>query len=308
VKIERKGERMMKASSNLGMTLFLAGFLVGGTVAFAQTPSQQPPAQQPPAQQPSQAPSQGQGGQTGNSSSAPLTLEGTPPPVSAEEDAAFKAFNDAPNDDPTKKDQSASDFLQKFPQSRYRADVYSWQVKYYFSVGKIDEMEAAADKELALAPNDAQTLAIVGSALPRKMNASTPNPDQRLEKAEQAAQKALDLLPTFPKPANMTDEMFTKAKDQTAAMAYSGLGLVAFRRGKFADAIPPLQKAVQMDPQPDPVNYYLLGICNEKTSHFDDAVASFTKCSELPGSLQATCKMKIDEAKKLGATQLSAPK
>jgi tetratricopeptide (TPR) repeat protein len=302
---EPKGERMMKVSSSVGATLFLAGFLLGGTVVLAQTPSQQPPAQQP-SQAPAQAPSQG--GQSGGQQSAPLSLEGTPPPVSAEEDAAFKAFNDAPNDDPAKKDQAGDAFLQKYPQSRYRADVYSWQVKYYFSVGKIDEMEAAADKELAIAPNDAQTLAIVGSALPRKMNASTPNPEQRLQKAEQASQKALDLLPTFPKPANMSDEMFAKAKDQTAAMAYSGLGLVAFRRGKFADAIAPLQKAVQLDPQPDPVNYYLLGICNEKASHFDDAVVAFTKCSELPGSLEATCKGKIDEAKKLGATQLSAPK
>jgi tetratricopeptide (TPR) repeat protein len=295
----------MKASTSVGMTLFLAGFLAGGTVVLAQAPSLQPPAQQP-SQPPAQAPSQG--GQSGGQQSAPLSLEGTPPPVSAEEDAGFKAFNDAPNDDPAKKDQTANDFLQKFPQSRYRADVYSWQVKYYFSVGKIDEMEVAADKELALAPNDAQTLAIVASALPRKMNANTPDPEKRLDKAQQAGQKALDLLPTFPKPANMSDEMFAKAKDQTAAMAYSGLGLVAFRRGKFADAIAPLQKAIQLDPQPDAVNYYLLGICNEKSSHFDDAVTAFTKCSELPGSLQATCKSKIDEAKKLGATQLSAPK
>ena len=38
-------------------------------------------------------------------------------------------------------------------------------MKYYFSKGQIDKMEAAADKELELNPNDAQTLAIVGSAL-----------------------------------------------------------------------------------------------------------------------------------------------
>jgi Flp pilus assembly protein TadD len=91
-------------------------------------------------------------------------------------------------------------------------------------------------------------------------------------------------------------------------MAYSGLGLVAFRRGKFADAIPHFEKSVQLDPQPDPVNFYLLGICNEKTSHFDEAVTDFSKCSDIPGGLQATCKQNIDEAKKLGATQLSAPK
>jgi hypothetical protein len=63
-----------------------------------------------------------------------------------------------------------------------------------------------------------------------------------------------------------------------------------------------------MDPQPDPVNLYLLGISNEKTSHFDDAVTDFTKCAAIPSGMQATCKQDIDEAKKLAATQLSAPK
>jgi tetratricopeptide (TPR) repeat protein len=290
----------MKASGNPWRMLLLAASLLGWSVAFAQAPStQQPPAQQTPAQ--------GQDNKS-NTQQQAAPLQATPPPVNAEEEAAFKAYNDIPLTDPIKRNQAALDFLQKYPQSRYVAQIYSWQVKYYFSVGKIDEMEEVGDKELAMAPNDAQTLAIIGSALPRKMNASTPEPAKRLAKAEQYSQKALELLPTFPKPDAMTDEVFTQAKNQTSAMAYSGLGLVAFRRGKFADAIPNLEKAVQLDPQPDPVNYYLLGICNEKTSHYDDAVVDFTKCSDMPGGLQATCKTNIDEAKKLGATQLSAPK
>jgi tetratricopeptide (TPR) repeat protein len=291
---ERKGESVMKDSRNrLRTTLVLAASLLACSAAFGQAPTTTPPTPAP--------------GQP-NKQAAPLTLEGAPPPVSAEEDAAFKTFRDASNDDPAKKDQASADFLQKYPQSRYRAEIYSWQVRYYFSKGQIDKMEASADKELEQAPNDAQTLAIVGSALPRAMNANTPEPQKRLAKAEQYSQKALDLLPTLPKPDNMTDEAFKKAKDMTSALAYSGLGAVAFRRGKFADAIPHFEKAVQLDPQPDPVNYYLLGLCNEKASHFDDAVTAFTKCSDIPSGLQAACKSGIDEAKKLGATQLSAPK
>jgi tetratricopeptide (TPR) repeat protein len=301
----RKGECIMAGRSNLWKTtLVVATSLLGCSMAFGQAPA--PQQQQQQQQQPSTQ-GQGQGQNNGNQQAAPLSLEGAPPPVSAEEEAAFKAFSDPANNDLTKKDQEAADFLQKYPQSRYRAEIYSWQVKYYFSVGQIDKMEDAGDKELALAPNDAQTMAIMGSALPRKMSPSTPDPEKRLAKAEQLSQKALELIPTFPKPASMDDETFTKAKNQTSAMAYSGLGLVAFRRGKYADAIPHLDKAVQLDPQPDPVNYYLLGICNEKTAHFDAAVADFTKCSSLPGGLQATCKTNIDEAKKLGATQMSAP-
>jgi tetratricopeptide (TPR) repeat protein len=291
----------MSDSRNLWkMTLVLAASLLGGSVAFGQAPTN------PPANPPAQG--QDQSNKPANPQAAPLSLDSTPAPVSAEEEATFKKFDMASNDDPAKKNDAAADFLQKYPQSHYRGSVYSWQVRYYFSKGQIDQMEAAADKELELLPNDAQTLAIVGSALPRAMNANTPDPQKRLAKAEQFSQKSLDLLPTMSKPEGMTDEAFLRAKNMTSALAYSGLGLVAFRRGKFADAIPHFEKSVQLDPQPDPVNFYLLGICNEKTSHFDEAATAFSKCSDIPGGLQATCKQNIDEAKKLGATQLSAPK
>ena len=291
----------MKASSKqIRMVLFLAAWLLGASGAFGQAPAAQP--QQKP------APAPAAGDKSAAPQAAPLTLESTPPPVNAEEEAAIKAFRDANNADSAKKDQMAADFLQKYPQSRYRPEIYSWQVKSYFGRGEIDKMEAVGDKQLELTPNDPQTLAIVGSTLPRAMNASTPEPQKRLDKAEQYCKKSLDLLPTLAKPENLTDEQFQLAKNQISSMAYSGLGVVAFRRGKYADAIPNFEQSLKLDPQPDPVNFYLLGIANEKTSHFDDAVTDFTKCAALPSGMQATCKQNIDEAKKLAATQLSAPK
>ena len=287
----------MKASSKqMKMALFLGGSLVWAAAAMGQAQTTQQPqqGQQTPPAKPPQA--------------APLTLDAAPPPVSAEEEAAIKVFRDDKNENAEKKDQDASAFLQKYPQSRYRPEIYNWQVKYYFSKGEVVKMEATGDKELELSPNDAQTLAIVGSALPRAMGPNTPDPQKRLAKSEQYCQKALDLLPTLAKPADFSDEVFARAKDQTAALAYSGLGVVAYRRGKFADAIPNFEKSLKLDPDPDPVNYYLLGKANEKASHFDDAVTAFTKCAAIPSGIQATCKQGIDEAKKLGDTQLSAPK
>jgi tetratricopeptide (TPR) repeat protein len=293
----------MKASSKqTRMALFLAGSLLGAAGMFGQTPAT------PPQQKPAPAPAPATGDKSAAPQAAPLTLESTAPPVSAEEEAAVKAFRTEGNADSAKKDQMAEEFLQKYPLSRYRPEIYSWQVKSYFAKGQIDKMEAIADKQLELTPNDPQTLAIVGSTLPRAMNASTPEPQKRLDKAEQYCKKSLDLLPTLTKPENLTDEQFQQARSQIASMAYSGLGVVAFRRGKYAEAIPNFEQSVKMDPQPDPVNLYLLGISNEKTSHFDDAVTDFTKCAAIPSGMQATCKQDIDEAKKLAATQLSAPK
>ncbi len=278
--------------------IILGILLFGGKDAFAQAQG----AQQQTPMQGDKAPAP--------IKTAPLTLDAAPPPVSAEEDAAMKAFRDAPMTDVAKKNQMGEDFVQKYPQSRYRVEVYSWLVKGYQGTGDVNKMEVAGEKELALEPNDATTLAILGWMMPRALTGSMPvaERERRLEKAEQYSKKALELVPTLPKPAGLTDEQFTGAKDQTSALAYSGLGTVAFRRGKFNDAIPNLEQAVKLDPTPDPVNYYLLGISNEKASHFDDAIAAFTKCASFPGGLQPTCKSGIEEVKKLEKTELNVPR
>lgn len=286
----------MKHSVQLATLIFAGGILLAAPCISAQGSQQAPPTLNPEKKQDKPA------------EVTPLTLDNTPPPVNAEEDAAIRAFRAAPITDIAKKDQLGEEFLQKYPESRYRPEVYSLLVRGYLSLGQIDKMEAVGEKEIALKPEDAQTLAIMGSTLPRAMNASTPDPQKRLEKAEQYSKKALEVLPTLVKPEDLSDADFLKAKDQTSAMAYSGLGIVAFRRQKFAEAIPNFEQAVKLDPIPDPVNFYLLGISNEKTSHFEDAANAFTKCAAVPGGLQATCKSSADEAKKLATTQLSAPK
>jgi len=292
---------MRQGRNGIGSVPLVALALLTATGAFAQ--SQGPP----PQQQPTQGQDAGQP-KPGAPQATPLTLDSAPPPVSAEEDAAIKAFREVPVSEVEKKEQAGEDFVKKYPKSRYDAEVYGWLVKGYLNTGQVDKMEAAGDRELVLVPDDAQTLAIIGSTLPRAMNANTPDPEKRLAKAEQMCQKALELLTTLAKPDGMPDDMFQKAKDQTAAMAYSGLGTVDFRRGKFADAIPNFEKSVRMDPDPDPVNFYLLAFCNQKTSHFDDAVAAYQKCAAIPSGMQSTCTQGAEEAKKLASTQLSAPK
>jgi tetratricopeptide (TPR) repeat protein len=178
----------------------------------------------------------------------------------------------------------------------------------YVQSGQVQKMEEVADKELALNPNDVQVLAVVGQTLPRAMNSKTPDQEKVLAKAEQYDRKAIELTPTLPKPATVSDEAFSTVKNQTLGMAHGGLGLVYIRRGKFSEAIPELNQSVTIDPTPDPVNYYLLGMANVKTSHFDDSVAAYNKCAAIAGAMQETCKKGAEEAKKLSATQLSAPK
>ncbi len=282
--------------------LALAGLLIGaGGVAMAQgSQSGQGSQSQPPAQQ------------TDKSKTpeiTPLTLD-VPAPVNAEEDAAYKAFQAVNQNDAAKKIEAGEAFLVKYPETRYKSPLYGALTYAYLQAGNTQKMQEYGEKEIAIAPSDVSTLAILGQTLPRGLHGSTSTPEaqQVLAKSEQYSKQALEITPTLPKPENMTDEAFTSAKNQTLAMAHSGLGLVYVRRGKNAEAIPELEQAVKIDPNPDPVNYYLLGMANKITSHFDDAVAAFNKCATMTGPLQGTCKAQSEDAKKQSATQLSAPK
>src|SRR5215475_3626339 len=279
--------------------LALAGFafFFGGSTLVAQDTQERPTLNKDKQQQ--------QGSATPS-----LEMPSTAPALS-EEDTAMKALQAMPDASTANlqlKLQAAEGMLQKYPQSRYRSTLYAFLTVGYIQVGQADKAIEFGDKEIELNPNDAQTMAIVSQTIPRSFNPSAPDAAKRLDKAEQYGKKAVEILPTLPKPEGMSDEVFTSAKNQTLAIAHGGLGLVDWRRGKFVEAIPELEQSVKLDPTPDPVNWFILGVVNQNTSHFDDAAAAFGKCALIPGKLQETCKTKGEEAKKLAATKLSAPK
>jgi len=291
------------SSKNRNMTaILLAGwFSVFATSAFAQSsqsgqggqPGQQPNKEQKPAE-----------------SGSTLEIPSSKPPANAEEEAAAKAFQAMPNTDIPKKIEAGEQFLRKYPDSQYRPVIYSALTFEYIQSGKVDKALEIGDKEVALKPDDVQTMAILSQTIPRAMNSSTPEPEKQLAKAETYGKRAIEITPTISKPEGLPDQNFVAAKNVTLAMAHSGLGLVYFRRGKFNDAIPELEQSVKIDPNPtpDPVNLYLLGMANQKASHYDEAASAFNKCAAIAGSLQNACKNGAEEAKKQGSTQLSAPK
>jgi len=278
----------------------IVGLLLGA--CGAAMPQSAPGGQSGQTQQPAQSQDKSK-----TPEATPLTLDAAPP-VSAEEDAAYKAFQALPSTDQAKRIEQGEAFVQKYPQSRYLPVIYSSLTIAYMQANQIPKMLETGDKAVALTPNDVTTLAILAQTISRVTNSTTPNAAQQLQKAETYSKKAIEIVPTLPKPATLTDEAFTAAKNQALVAAHSGLGLVYVKRGKNEEAIPELEASVKLDPTPDPVNYYLLGLANKSTSHFEDAIAAFNKCAEIPGSMQPTCKAQAEDAKKKSATELSAPK
>jgi tetratricopeptide (TPR) repeat protein len=240
--------------------------------------------------------------------SAPQAAPTVPP--TPQEETDYKAFQAIPPNDVDKRIPAAEGFLQKYPASQYRPMMYQTLVSGYLAKQEVPKMIDAGEKEIALNPNDTPILGLMGQTLARTLNPKAPDAMAQLTKAETYSKRAIEVTPTLTKPAELTDEQFNNAKNNALEMAYSGLGLVYLQKGQYDQAIPTLEQSLKTDThsEPDPVNLYLLGLANEKASHFDAAVAAFTKCASIQSSLQANCKSGIDTAKKASSTQLAAPK
>src|SRR6202049_3948434 len=284
----------------VGAGALTASLLCSTGSSAAQSGQQQPPPTQEQPQQ--QTPPD-----KDKPNPAPLSMDKAPVPGTPEKKNADKAVQSAT--DVNKKLPMAEEFLQKYPQSRYRPAMYQALVSSYFATQQVPKMLDAGEKEIEMNPNDAPVLAVMAQALARTYNAKSPDAAKQLSKAEQYSKRAIEITPTLPKPESLTDEAFKNAKNDTLVMAHSGLGLVYIREGKYSEAIPELEQSVKADthPEPDPVNYYLLGVAAKQTSHYEAAAAAFSKCAAGQGTLQGGAKSNAEEVKKQGSTQLSAP-
>ncbi len=226
-----------------------------------------------------------------------------PTKINKKEEEAYKALyaqRSAPSETQI---QLGEDFLKKFPQTHYAGGVYAQLTTAYFRTGQNDKMIEAGNKALELNPDNVDVLALFAMALPRRVNANAPDATQQYQKAEGYARHALELIPNLPKPLEVDDATFEKAKNEELSMCHSGLGLIHIRHQKYEDARNELTQAVQLASNPDPVDYYLLGNADVQTSYFNDAAAAYQKCAE-SGPLATQCKAGVELAKKDAATKL----
>jgi tetratricopeptide (TPR) repeat protein len=218
--------------------------------------------------------SQGQAGGAAPAQGGGQAQPGTPaeapaPAVSKEElDAYNKYVTDVKAaGDARQRVNLGEAFLAVYPNSMYAGVVHGQLALGYLSVNDIDKMVAAGEKALAADPNNVDVLPLMAFAIPRRNGMTV----QQLEVAMNYARRAINLLSTMPKPAELDDATFTMLKNQKLAQCRSGMGTAYFKTGKYDEAVAELSQAVKLDSNPDPVDYYVLGLANDRGSHFTDA-------------------------------------
>jgi tetratricopeptide (TPR) repeat protein len=274
--------KMMKINSAIGtIALALAATIFGAATiqaqAAAQTPAPSTQGQQP---APNGQPAAGQNGQGRG---------GRGPTIDPAEEAAFKAFNTATDNDA--KITAGESFEQKYPNSHYLETVQATLVNLYYAKQDWTKFYAEADKTIAKDPDNVPVLTLVGWVIPRVYKADDPAEPAKLDESEKYEKHALDLIASMQKPAQLSDDQFNQAKASAASEAHSGLGMTYFRRNDFDNSAKELSTATtEAAADVDPADLYILGVDYQKLNRNTDAADAFNKCGQIPGSLQDRCK------------------
>ena len=221
--------------------------------------------------------------------------------INPQEQAAYKAFYAIPSQQGDAKIQAGQAFIQKYPMSRYVESVYAAFVQVYYDGQDWKNFYDYADKTLALNPDEVSVLATVGWVIPHVYDENDPNAAKDLDKAERYEKHAIELIPTMPKPAGLTDAQFAQSKTDLLSQAHSGLGLVYFREKKSDPSVTELLLSTQGAVNPDPTDLYVLALGLQDLGRNKEAADAYNSCAQIPGGLQGICKQgAVDAAKKAG--------
>ncbi len=224
----------------------------------------------------------------------------------APEDAAYKAITDTAPGDADKRIKLGEQYLQKYPVGKYREQVYSELTVAAYVKQDFAKMSAYANKALDLDPNDVTVLVLLGWDIPHNYDPKNPESEHLLQMAESYELRALALLPTITKSANITPDEFTKSKEQLESQAHGALGLIYFRLRNFEKSIAQLQIAALRQAGQDPTNYYVMGVDLTELKRFLESADAFEKCAEIAGAYQDRCKHGGEQAKHQAAAQQGA--
>jgi tetratricopeptide (TPR) repeat protein len=215
--------------------------------------------------------------------------------VQREQYEAYQKFLKA--DEPVKKIRLGNEFLKRYPKSPLEEPVDVEMMDVYMAQKDWSDSYRFADEALALDPDDVDVLAPVSWTIPHVYDPKSEDASEQLSKAEKYARHALEVMATMHKPEHMTDAQFSDAKARRSFQAHSALGLVYFRRQKYADSAKETEQAVTGNPVPDATDLFVLGADLHFLDRHAESEQAFARCAQTGGPLQSQCQQNADAEK-----------
>lgn len=222
--------------------------------------------------------------------------------------------------DPDKVIALVEAFAQKHPKSTALTNAYAFEANAYQMKGDVVKIVEFAEKSVDLKKDNVMSLGQLAFAIPTPqfIKLHGADEDQQLNKAESYAQQAIQAINELKKPPNVSDADFASRKAAFIAEMHADLGMIHLDRAEeglmgldkqeLAKAESEYRLAVSGTDRPDPSAYYRLGESCRLQNKVDDAIAAFTKASELgQGAVKQFADDAIEKLKAVKA-QPGAPK
>jgi tetratricopeptide (TPR) repeat protein len=210
--------------------------------------------------------------------------------VSKEESADFRALESEL--DPDKAIALAEAYVQKYPKSEVLSFAYAFEANAYENKGDAAKTVEFAEKSLALKNDNLMALLMIAYAMPQPQYTKLHQADEEkeLSKAEGYCQDAAKAIEKLKKSDTESDADFADRKAGYISSLHADrgmihldraqLGLMSLDTDELAKAIEEYKQAVAY-PRAQPTDYFRLGEANRLLGKTDDAIAAFTKASEL---------------------------
>jgi tetratricopeptide (TPR) repeat protein len=237
--------------------------------------------------------------------------------VSKEESADFKALESELDSD--KAIALAEAYVQKYPKSEVLSFAYAFEANAYENKGDAAKTVEYAEKSLALKNDNLMALLMVAYAMPQPqyMKFHSADEEKELTKAEGFCQDAQKAIESLKKPDSETESDFADRKAGYISSVHADrgmihldraqLGLMSLDTDELAKSIEEYKQAVAYS-HAQPTDYFRLGEANRLLGKTDDAIAAFTKASELgKGVLKQYADAQVANLKAAKATT-GAPK
>jgi tetratricopeptide (TPR) repeat protein len=180
-------------------------------------------------------------------------------------------------------------FAAAFPDSPYTAGAQALVAAAYQQAQNYPKMLDYAQKILVRDPNNLGMLLLLADYYSER--------GEQLDKAEQYAKKALDLLGMAQKPAGLSEEQWQKELALQKGLAWTSLGQVHIQHRRDAQALEAFRNAAPLL-KPDRVTYarnqYRMGFALLNLKRVNEARAALTEAESIDSPYRAMAQEKLN--------------